>query len=241
MVSMTSIRRSRRASAEWASALLATKKKSREVAAEARGDVGPQHLDRNRLAHAVCLDLAAMYLRDRGRRHRRAEARKSLCHGPFQRCRDHGLGLCLRKRRQPVLQAFQIARHGDADDIGARGQELSELEIGGTEPRQRARQPRAGFRAAALDQPGHAQRKLSGRRHQRGIDDAEHALAREHECGARQPRGMGQCGDHKRQPECSATMPPERACQLTRAKPASRIISAKAFGFGNLRIDSTRY
>ena len=73
------------------------------------------------------------------------------------------------------------------------------------------------------------------------IDGAEHALAREHETGAGKPRDVGGSRDHKRQPECSATMPPERVCQFTRAKPAARIISAKAFGRGNLRMDSTRY
>ena len=75
----------------------------------------------------------------------------------------------------------------------------------------------------------------------RGIDDAENALTREHETGAGKPRDVGHCGNHKRQPECNATMPPEKLCQLTREKPAAPIISAKAPGFGNLRIDSTRY
>jgi len=58
-------------------------------------------------------------------------------------------------------------------------------------------------------------------------------LAREHEAGAGKPRDMGQGRDHKRQPECSATMPPEKLCQPTREKPAARIISAKAAGRGN--------
>ena len=41
--------------------------------------------------------------------------------------------------------------------------------------------------------------------------------------------------------EINATMPPERVCQLTREKPAVWIMSANATGFGNLRMDSTRY
>ena len=211
-----------------------------EVAAEARGDVRPQHLHRNRGAHAVALGLAAMHLRDRGGRDRRTEARKGLRHRAFQRGRDDGLGLGLRKRRQAVLQAFEVARHDHADHVGPRGQELPELEISGSEPRQRARQPRTRFGAGALDQPGKPQRELARRRHQAGVDDAEHAFAREHETGARQPRDMRDRRNHRRQPECSATMPPERLCQDTRAKPAPRIISANAFGLGNFRIDSTR-
>ncbi len=212
-----------------------------EIAAEARGDIGPEHLDGDRLAHAVMFDLAAMHLCDRGGGDRRPEADKRLCHRAFQRLRDHGLGLGLRKRRQPVLQAFQIARHRDADDVGPGRQKLSELEIGRSEPGQRARQPRAGFGAGPLDQPRQPQRELPGRRHQTRIDDAEHAFAREHVSGADQPRDVGRRRNHKRQPECNATMPPDRLSHFTREKPASRIISANALGLGNFRIDSTRY
>jgi hypothetical protein len=62
---------------------------------------------------------------------------------PFQRLRDDGFGFLLCERRQPVLQAFEIARHRDADHVGTGREELPELEIGGPEPGQRARQPRA--------------------------------------------------------------------------------------------------
>ena len=212
-----------------------------EVAAETRGDIGAQHLDGDGFAQSVVLGLAAMHLRDRGRGHRWPEARKRLRHRAFQRSRDHGLGLALRKRRQPVLQAFEVARHRNANHVGPRREKLSELEIGRAEPRQRARQPRAGFGAGPLDDPRQTQCELAGRRHQARIDDAEHAFAREHESGANQPCDVGRRRDHKRQPECSATMPPERLSHFTREKPAARIISAKALGLGNFRIDSTRY
>src|SRR5216683_4371667 len=49
-----------------------------EVAAEARGDVGPQYLHRNGGAHAVTLGFAAMHLRDRGCGNRRTELRRGL-------------------------------------------------------------------------------------------------------------------------------------------------------------------
>src|SRR5581483_986571 len=100
---------------------------------------------------------------------------------------------------------------------------------------------RSRFCAPALDQSRKLDRELAGRRHQRGIDDAEHAFAREHEARAHQPDDVGECRDHKRQPECNATMPPDRLCQLTREKPAARFMSANAAGLGNLRMDSTRY
>lgn len=133
-----------------------------QVTAEACGDVRPEHLDCHLAPYAVALDLATMHLRDRGGGDRGPQAGKDLRQRPFQRLRDHGLGLLLRERRQPVLQAFEIARHDDADHVGSGGEELPELEVGGPEPRQRAGQPRAGFGGAAFDQPGQLQRKLSG-------------------------------------------------------------------------------
>src|SRR5262249_44003187 len=158
-----------------------------------------------------------------------------------QRRRDRSLGFLLCKRRQTVLEAFQVARHDDADHVRPRRQELAELEIGWAQPGQRPRQPRSMLVAAPFDEACELQRELSRRRHKARIDDAEYALAREHDRGAGKTRNVGKGRDHKRQPECSATMPPDKVCQLTREKPASRIMSAKALGFGNLRIDSTRY
>ncbi len=61
-----------------------------------------------------------------------------------------------------------------------------------------------------------------------GVDEREHALAREHESGVREADEMGEACDHKRQPECSATMPPVMRWNETRRKPAARIISANA-------------
>ena len=42
---------------------------------------------------------------------------------------------------------------------------------------------------------------------------------------------------YKRQPECSATMPPVMRANSTRRKPAARIMSAKVAGGGNWRIE----
>ena len=91
-----------------------------------------------------------------------------------------------------------------------------------------------------FEQPRELQPKPRRVRQGRGIDQAEHALAREDEARAREPEQMADCSDHKRQPECSATMPPLMDRCDTRAKPAARIISANAFGRGKRRIDSTR-
>jgi hypothetical protein len=101
-----------------------------EVAAETGSDIGPEHLDGDSLAHAVALGLATMHLCDGSRGHRRPEAYECLRHRAVQRRSDDGLGLGLRKRRQPVLKAFEVARHRDADDVGPGREKLSELQIG---------------------------------------------------------------------------------------------------------------
>ena len=241
IVLMTSISRSRRASAECASALCATKKKSPRSRRKREATLGRSTLtatdlrtpSRSVSPRCTCAIEAAATGGPR--------LTNACATGRSSDAAIDGLGFGLRKRRQPVLQGFQIARHRDADHVGPGRQKLSELEIGRAEPRQRARQPRAGFGAGPFDQPRQPQRELSGRRHQTRIDDAEHAFAREHVSGADQPRDVGRRRNHKRQPECNATMPPERLSHFTREKPASRIISANALGRGNFRIDSTRY
>ena len=213
-----------------------------EVAAETRGDVGPQHLDRDRFAHAVALDLAAMHLRDRGGGDRRPEARKGLRHRAFQRCRDHGLGFALRERRQPVLQAFQVARHRDADHVGPGREKLSELEVGRPEPRQRARQPRTGFGAGPLDHPRQPQRELAGRRHQARDRRRRTRLRARTRKPARTSRAMWVVAEiTNASPNAAPRCRRRGLSHFTREKPAARIISAKALGLGNFRIDSTRY
>ena len=211
-----------------------------EIMTEAAANVGSQHLHRDRLADAVFLDFGAMHLRDGCGGDRFAEARKHLCHRPLEGVGDHGFGLRLRKRRQTILQILKIARHRDANHVGTGGEKLAELDVSWAKPSQCAGQPSARDRAAPLDQPRHADRELRLRRHGGWIGEAENAFAREHVTCARQSQGMSDGRDHKRQPEWSATMPPDMTSYLTREKPAAWIMSAKALGFGNCRIDSTR-
>ena len=130
MVLMTSISRSRRASAEWASALCATKKKSARSRRKRAATLGRSTLtatevrtpSRSVSPRCTCAIEAA------------ATAGPKLANacatGRSSEIAIDGLGLGLRKRRQPVLQAFQVARHHDADHVGPGGQKLSELEIG---------------------------------------------------------------------------------------------------------------
>ena len=186
-------------------------------------------------------DLGAVHLRDRRGRDRRTEGGEQVAQRLAERELDRALGLGLRERRHLVLQGLEVARERDADHVRPRRQELAELHIGGTEPGQRGGQPVGGDLAGRpLDEPRQRERAARRQRQRRRVDQGEHALAREHEAGARETGDMSQAGDHNRQPECSATMPPVMRWNATRRKPAARIISANASGRGNRRIDSTR-
>ena len=198
-VSTISISRSRRASAESCSACARGEGEGVEIGLEAALDARPQHLHGDRPARAAGVsELGAMHLRDRGGGDRRAERgeerRAAACR---RRAAIARLGLGLRERRHLVLQALEVARERDADHVRARRQELAELHIGRTEPGQRGGQPVGGDLAGRpLDQPRQRERAARRQRQRRRIDQGEHALAREHEAGARETGEMGERGDH---------------------------------------------
>ena len=155
---------------------------------------------------------------------------------------NRGLRLALRKRRHLVLQAFQIARDALADHVGPRGEELAELDVSGPELGERGGEPaRAVLRRRALDQPRQRDRGLRRQRQRPRVDQRKHALAREHETGAGETGEMGEGGDHSFQPECSATTPAVIGVNVTRRKPAARIISAKTLGAGKFADRLDRY
>lgn len=156
-----------------------------EIALEPRTDVRPENLDGDAALPAVAVDdVGAVDLGNRRRGDRRAEIDKGLIQRSLKRAGDDGLRFRLRERRQPVLQAFQVARHRDADDIRAGRKELAELEIGRAEPRQSGGQLRAVVGLGALDHARKASWQLGGRWQQARIDSAEHAFTREDVTGA---------------------------------------------------------
>ncbi len=218
------------------------KKESVEIDLEAPCDARPQNFHRHGFAFAVFVDFGLMHLRDRGGGDGRAEARIDIVQRLVERLGDRGFRLRLRKRRHLVLQAFQIARDSGADHVRPGGHELAELDVSRPQLGKRGGEPTgAVFGGGPLDQAGERDRGPGRERHRPRIDQREHALAREHEAGAGKTGKMGDRRGHKRQPECSATTPPVIGLNETRRKPARSIMPAKAFGLGNLRIDSTRY
>ena len=116
------------------------KRKRRKIARELRLDAGAQHLDRH-AARRIVGGLGLVHLGDGGGRDRR---RRNARTAPPPACRSRvrsSARACVgRKWRQPVLQMLQRARDIRADNIGPRRQHLAELDIGGPEALQRARQ-----------------------------------------------------------------------------------------------------
>ena len=103
-----------------------------EVAAEALLDAGAQDLDRRRRARtplsiATALCTWAMEAAATGG----PELGEVILHPAAQRFRHGAARLLHGKGRQLVLQVAQVAGEFRADQIGARGQELAELDVTG--------------------------------------------------------------------------------------------------------------
>ena len=124
---------------------------------------------------------------------------------------DRALRLGLRERRHLVLQRLEVARQRDADHVRPRRQELAELHVGRTEPGERGGEPVGGDRAGRpLDQPRETDRTArAGSGSRVGIDHSASTPSRANTNPAlAETDDMSKACDHKRQPECSATMPP---------------------------------
>ena len=223
----------------------ARRRRRRRDRPEAPLDAGPQHLHRDRApALPRVVDLGAMHLRDRGGGDRRPERRETPLRAAC-RARPRSVRSASACGNGAILSCsgFEIARERDADHVGPRRQELAELDVGRPEPGQRGRQARfaAPRRWPAARSAARARKRgRAGTGSCAGSTSRTRPRARTRSRRGRDGRDAREPGDHNRQPECSATMPPVMRWNETRAKPAARIISAKASGRGKRRIDSTR-
>ena len=212
-----------------------------QIGAEALLDARPQYLDGDGAPAGRGVDFRAVHLRDRGGGDGRTEACEHGAERLAERRGHRRFRFLLRERWHLVLQPFEIARERGADDVRPGRQELAELHVTRPELRQRGRQPR--FRRAvrrALEHAGQTQCYPRRRGHHRRVDQTEHALTGEHEPGTAEPDEMRRSGNHRRQPRCSATIPPLMVRYDTRANPAARSMAANSGGRGKRRIDSTR-
>ena len=185
-----------------------------------------------------------MHLGDRRGGDRLAEFDEQRVDRRAERGFERGDGGGAVDRRHAVLKLLQLDRDPGADDVGPRGEELAELDVGRAEPVDRRRQAAEAVRAAPRQEIGEEQRQAGERRQRRRIEVDEGAFAGEDEAGPRQPENVSEIGQARQiqsfQPEWIATTPPVSRVKSTRAKPAAAIMSAKRSGGGNLRIDSTR-
>ena len=121
-----------------------------EVAAELLLDAGAQDLDGDLAPAPVGVDDGRLvHLRDRGGGDGGAELGKMILQLAAERFLDGAARLGHGERRQVVLQQRQIAGELRADDVGARRQELAELDVAGAETGEGGGEARAAWLAGA--------------------------------------------------------------------------------------------
>ena len=240
-VSTTSTSRSRRASAERFSACCAAKVKAARSAWKRRSTPGRSTLTATARGSAAVATVARCTCAIEAAATGGPKLAKTAATGlpndaataaSASACGNGGIWSCRRSRSRAKR---------DADHVRPRRQELAELHVARPEPRQRRRQPR--LRGAARGRSISRAMRSSGRAGTGTIagSTTPNTPSRANTKPARPSRTRcAGAGNHKRQPECSATMPPVIGWNETRAKPAARIMAAKACGLGKRRIDSTR-
>ncbi len=156
-----------------------------DVLGEALAHAGPHHLDGERPLRAVGVEHGRLVdLGDGGRRHRLAEGGEQAETGLPNSCSTTRMATPLREGRHPVLQPLEVAGGGHADDVGAGGQELAELDVGRSEPGQRpfewARAGIGGDARRSSARPSRSAKRRCGGSLIR-VDQREPALAGQHE------------------------------------------------------------
>ena len=162
--------------------------KGLEVAGEALPDARPQHLDRHHLARprprTTALCTCAIEAAATGSEKLSNSVSTGLPRLASTMARASSVG----NGGRSSFSALSAVGHLRADDVGARGQELPELDVGRARAGARAsemRRPRSACRQPArLDQPRQAERSLHRRRQIVERDHAEGAGASEHEARA---------------------------------------------------------
>ncbi len=175
-----------------------------EIAAEALLDTGTQHLDGHGTRHAIVDRDRLVHLGDGSSRYRRAELGEVILHPAAERRLHRAARLLHGKRRQLVLQMAQVLGEVRADQVGARGQELAELDVAGPEAGQGIGD--AGIlRAADAQRPGESAdgQRRGARQMQRPGDlhpgrHEAHAVLGQHDAGAAKAQDAGETGCHGR-------------------------------------------
>ena len=172
-----------------------------DVGREAPLDVRTQDLDGDPSGAASLIDLSGMHLGDRGGRDGRLDLGKVVADRAAKRLLDGALGLAHRKRRQLIAQRGEIVRQVLTNEVGPGGEELTELDVGGTKPRQRLCKPGAvaAVSPESKRQPQDSDRKgrkageAQSKRHGRAFWRDPHAVLGQHEAGAGKSKQIADC------------------------------------------------
>ena len=200
------------------------------ILAECPFDAGPQHLDGDFCPgfRQPCM----VHLGDRSRSNGLRELRKDRADRSAELGLDHLLRLCHREGRQLVLQIFQLFCQLAADNIGAGGEDLAELDIGRAKRGKRPRGGRQGgiaLQAQPFERP--AQNPRHGPQARRRVHRGQHlpdgAGALQRGQRAHQADDVVRAAHQIFQPEWSAAIPRLRLRYFTCPNPALRIIPAK--------------
>ncbi len=216
----------------------------RQVACEIQFNAGAQHFD-GHAARLLVRGHRPMYLRNRCGGDGFPKNRKHFVQRAAEFRFDGRPRNILGEWRQAILQAFKRARDLVADQIGARGQHLTELDIGGPKTLQRKGEPDAG-RHIDIGLARTTEEKLRDLERERralGIF-ARHQriVTREHARRMQKTSCVAEGPEHRyiRHAECIAAIPPVRLRTFTRESPARSIIFAKAAWGGNFLMLSAR-
>lgn len=105
-----------------------------------------------------------------------------------------------REGRQTVLQLREIGGDLGADNVGARRQELAELDVAGAELLQRGRQPLTGAQARDVAPRAEAQQRRPEPRQTRNavllLARDQRVVLCQHARGAQEPKETGERCDH---------------------------------------------
>ena len=184
---------------------------------------------------SASIDGRLVHLRDGGGGDGGAELGEMILELAAERFLDGAARLRHGERRQVVLQQRQLAGELGADDVGARRQELAELDVAGAEAGQRTREPRLraarrrgtalpSRRIGAVSNAGEAQRQ----RHRRAGRHEADAVLREHETGLGEPQRVGDRSGHRRGFVLNVVRR-SAGGRLRRSRTGSRIICERGF------------
>ena len=166
-----------------------------EIARKSVADTGTQNLDGQ---FCAIMQRRLMHLGNGGGGHGLAQFFEQFRNRFAQCLFDDGFGLFQRKRRQAVLQAFQIPRHANAHDIGAGGEKLSEFHIARTQAIEGNRQTlRAIAEIVPLDQPRRMHQKAGKGRQHILRDQRQSPFAGQHKAHADQSEGRKKMHTHR--------------------------------------------